>query len=463
MIALSVSCGRTRETMRQMTSRDFASSLLSAIARFSHDRRGVSATIVAIALPGLIGVSALGVETGLWYTVKLQNQSTADAAAISAAYQVIADKTSVTGNLIPAASEAAAQNGYSGSTPAVVYPYSDSIVSNGVVVTLQQTQPELLSSMFLPSVTISTEAVAVVKALDNLCILALATTGAGVVFGDLSFLDAPDCAVGANSTSTSAIVIRGDIGSITAATLVTAGGITFNGDPVDPATPPSELILTSRLQIGAPSIRDPYARILTRAFLSSGIPATPAATHAWTDVTATITPGLYDGGMSFGANAIVDLTPGIYYVTNGDFFIASGATVTCMTCRDANGVTIVLTTPDPPGGGAIGNAQIQKGSTVTLQAPNSGPFSGLLLVQDPLAADGDGSDSAFEGGLGMSLTGLLYFPNAAVGFRGNPSATYTLLVARQVTVHSRSHLSNLGCSTAGLTNLPTVYTAVLAE
>ena len=91
-----------------MTSLNLAGSLLSAIARFSHDRRGVSATIVAIALPGLIGFSALGVETGLWYTIKLQNQSAADAAAISAAYQVIADKTSVTSNLIPAASEAAA-------------------------------------------------------------------------------------------------------------------------------------------------------------------------------------------------------------------------------------------------------------------------------------------------------------------------------------------------------------------
>ena len=191
MIALSVSCCRARQIMRQMTSRDLAGALLSAIARFSHDRRGVSATIVAIALPGLIGFSAFAVETGLWYTIKLQNQSAADAAAISAAYQVIADKTSVTDNLIPAASEAAAQNGYSGSTPTVVYPYSDSIVSNGVVITLQQTQPGLLGSMFLPSVTISTEAVAVVKALDNLCVLALATTGTGIVFGDSSSLDAP--------------------------------------------------------------------------------------------------------------------------------------------------------------------------------------------------------------------------------------------------------------------------------
>jgi hypothetical protein len=283
-----------------------------------------------------------------------------------------------------------------------------------------------------------------------------------VVFRDSSSLDAPDCAVGANSTSKSAIGIQGDTGSITAATLVAAGGITFNGDPVDPATPPSELILTSRLQIGAPSTHDPYARTLTHAFLSSGIPASPAATNTWTDVTATITPGRYGGGMSFGANAIVDLTPSVYYVTNGDFSIALGATVTCMTCSGANGVTIVLTTPDPSGW-TIGNAQIQKGATVTLQAPNSGPFSGLLLVQDPLAAGGEGPDNAFEGGPGMNLTGLLYFPNATVAFRGNPSATCTLLVASQVTIDSSSHLSTSGCRTAGLTNLPTVYTVALAE
>jgi hypothetical protein len=63
----------------------------------------------------------------------------------------------------------------------------------------------------------------------------------------------------------------------------------------------------------------------------------------------------------------------------------------------------------------------------------------------------------------MNLTGLLYLPNATVGFRGNPSATCTLLVASQVTIDSSSHLSTSGCRSAGLTNLPTVYTVVLAE
>ena len=59
-------------------------------------------------------MSALGVESGIWFAVKLQNQSAADSAAISAAYQVIAGKTDVIGELTAAAGEAARRNGYKG-------------------------------------------------------------------------------------------------------------------------------------------------------------------------------------------------------------------------------------------------------------------------------------------------------------------------------------------------------------
>ena len=68
-------------------------SLSGAIARIFHDNSGASAALVAIALPALIGFGALGAETGVWFTIKLQNQSAADAAAISAAYEIIAGKT----------------------------------------------------------------------------------------------------------------------------------------------------------------------------------------------------------------------------------------------------------------------------------------------------------------------------------------------------------------------------------
>src|SRR5437667_6257251 len=135
--------------------------------------------------------------------------------------------------------------------------------------------------------------------------------------------------------------------------------------------------------------------------------------------------------MSVGTGASIDLQPGVYYVTEGDLSIASGATVTCTTCGGASGVTIVLTGASAS---AVGNVQIASGARVTLRAPNSGTFSGLLFIQDPLAipAGGNTPDSVLAGGFTMNLTGLLYFPTTKVRFQGNPGATCTLLIASRV-------------------------------
>src|SRR6266851_4060358 len=102
------------------------------------DERGAIAVLVAIALPVLFAFGALAINSGLWYTMKRQNQSAADAAALSAAYQVVAmwPSPSVVNHLIPAATEAAAsQNGYAGSAltscaggSQVCYPYTDSLL-----------------------------------------------------------------------------------------------------------------------------------------------------------------------------------------------------------------------------------------------------------------------------------------------------------------------------------------------
>ena len=109
------------------------------LQRVLHDKRGLSAVTVAVSLPVLFGVAGLGIDTGLWYTIKRQNQSAADAAALSAAYEVIGGHncpTDVTTYLVPAASEAATRNNYGGTTPSVTCPYSDSVVASGVKVTV---------------------------------------------------------------------------------------------------------------------------------------------------------------------------------------------------------------------------------------------------------------------------------------------------------------------------------------
>jgi Flp pilus assembly protein TadG len=412
---------------------------------------------VAAVFPVLIGFETLGVETGLWYMIKRQDQSAADAAAIAAAHEIIAGKTDLADDLIPAASAAAEHNGYAGTAPQIVYPYGDSVAANAVAVFLQRSE-RVLGSNFLPTVTIASKAVAVLGVLDDVCVLALSTTGTGVEVDSASHLDATGCAVAANSTSGNAIDIRSQTGSLSASTLVTPGQISLHGNPIDPAAPPPEFSPTPRTLIGAPSIPNPYANTLTHAFLRNQM--TTAAVNVWSAEITTIVPGRYNQGISVQPPGI-DLKPGVYYVTGGGFSIASGAAVTCTACGGGNGVTIVLTSADD-GAGSVGNFQIMPGAIVTLRAPSSGTFSGLLLIQDPLAGENT-ADSVLTGGSTMTLTGLLYFPATAVRFQGNLDATCTLLIASRVGTNGSVRFATSGCAGAGLSNRPAVYTVALVE
>src|SRR6202022_1207320 len=92
--------------------------------RLRRDQRGIAAVTVAIALPLLLAFGALAINSGLWFTIKRENQSAADAAAISAAYELMAGpKDACTDpnfanfradRLTPAAAQAVAANQHAG-------------------------------------------------------------------------------------------------------------------------------------------------------------------------------------------------------------------------------------------------------------------------------------------------------------------------------------------------------------
>jgi len=104
-----------------------------------------------------------------------------------------------------------------------------------------------------------------------------------------------------------------------------------------------------------------------------------------------------------------------------------------------------------------------------LQAPNSGTFSGLVIVQDsnglPPGTTYTSRRSTLEGP-GATLNGLVYFPNASMTFQGNPSSAgpkCLVVVVDALIVDGPSSLATSGCTSAGLTNLPTINTVSLAE
>jgi Flp pilus assembly protein TadG len=462
---------------------DFVRSLSGTIVRILRDRTGATATIVAIALPGLIGMCALGVETGVWFAIKLQNQSAADFAAISAAYEVIAGKTNVTGGLTAAADEAARQNGYKGGVPAVAAPYSDGIVTNGIAVTLQQSQGALLAAMFLPGVTIANTAVAAIEVLDHPCILALGTNSTDVEIAASTQLDMPSCSVAANSISSAAIELRSSTSAVAAATLVTAGEISLQGIPINPAAPPPEFALSSPAMIGAPSVADPYAGTLTHAFLIAGMPtrnckpsghvtaypgncAIPGKSLTAPQILLSANTQI-SGSWHITSGQTVDLSPGTYWVT-GNLTLQSLAVLKCSTCDNTKGagVTIILTAQT----NKIGVMSVASNATLTLNAPHSGPFRGLSIIQDsnglPAGTTYTSTQSTIGGTPGAMLNGLVYFPNSSMIFHGAPSATgpqCLLLVVKTLDIDAASRLEAGGCSGAGLGNLPVIDTVAVAE
>ena len=354
--------------------------LSSAIARAWRDERGVSAVVIALGATALIGVAGLGVETGMWYSVKRQNQSAADAAAISAAYEVLAGNTNVTTNLTPAATSAASQNGYTGTTPVVVYRYTDSIVSsadNAVAVTLQTTKSASLAGLFLPSVTIQTKAVARVFPAAPGCILTLSPTGEDVEISGSSTLSAPDCSVMAASTDNCAINDHDAGGSIVAKYLVTAGQVSYGTGctTVDPTNPPSNM--QAGIMTGVPSqqFTDPYGSssgttyfvnpctntggYLSHAFLTCNMPATSACVTSLPSVAGGIR---YCGTMTI-KNATVDLVP-------------SGGIGSVTLTSQGNNYSTTPTVAISGGGGsgatAVATLSGKKVSAITITNPGSG-------------------------------------------------------------------------------------------
>jgi hypothetical protein len=479
----------------------------TALLRLRRDDRGITAPLLALSLAVLIGMAGLGAETGLWYTIKRVNQSAADAAALSGAFEVLAGQPYA--DMCGFAQRDAERNGFvfasytcPGSTPGCTSPASGQMCANyppvlganirdpnSFEVILAQDQSTLLSSLSLPSVTIGTRAVAVIHELDDACLLALDphASDAILIKGNLNM---PNCSIVADSDSSSAIDVQGSA-IVTADTLRSHGGITKTG-----GTPTINLKYPA--QSNAPVVVDPYAPgiapgncttlCLTHTFLTTGMPnARPCITATGSCVVQS-NSNLLNGNVTLSANTqihvvggpwtiqnqIVNLSPGTYWVTDGDVSLGAGGILECTLCDPATGagVTIIFTisTGTTVGGFTMqANTNVGNPSTAPnfFNAPNSGTFKGLLFIQDSngLPNGTMWNDPTFQGGPNTVLNGLVYTPRAGITFNGKVAAGGTgclLVVADKLTLSGDSQLDPTGCEAAGVPP-PDVQTVVLAE
>jgi Putative Flp pilus-assembly TadE/G-like len=345
----------------------------------------------ALAMPLVVGAGALGVETNFQYIQQTHLQVAADAAAYVGALDNRASSSSSA--MIADASAIATSNGWSSAngtiqvnTPPTSGPNQ---VAAATEVVLSQRVPRFFTAYFNKGpMVIHARAVAIYTTAANACILALNKSASQAIniHGNTT-VTLVGCDVMANSIANDALNIWGSATlstdcAVSAGGYANSGGLTLTG-----ANCPS--VVTQ-----APRARDPFAGLAT--------PSTGPSLSVpnGNNNTVTLSPGYYPSGMDL--KGTVTLSPGVYYVSGTGFNVNANAIVT------GSGVTIYLASGSQVS--MMGNAH------VSLSAPQSGTYSGILFFGDPSATSGS---NTFNGDSSSSLTGNIYFPTQAVTYSGN--------------------------------------------
>jgi hypothetical protein len=367
----------------------------------------VTMMLSVVALMAFLG---LAIDVGYQQYVKTGMQTAADAAAVGGAQEL---RTSGSTNLVSSAKADAAANGFTdgqnsvsitvNNPPASGYSTGD---ATAVEVLIYQTVPTFFMQVLgFSSGTVRVRAVARVGGGTN-CFYVLDPSMASALSVSGGVTVQFSCGVQVNSTSNTAFTVTGG-SHATAPYFWVAGKYTVNG---------GSSITPAPIQ-GASVLSDPL----------SGLPRPAVGACTYTSVsvgngaTTTLSPGTYCKGISLGGGATVTFNPGTYVIKGGGLTISNGAHVT------GNNVTFYNSYAT---GYAYAPFTFNGGTTVTLTAPTTGSYAGILLFQDPTVVSA--AVNTFSNGTTSVLTGTLYFPTTALSYSGGATAAYTIIVADSV-------------------------------
>ncbi|HEX5069279.1 MAG TPA: pilus assembly protein TadG-related protein [Vicinamibacterales bacterium] len=372
--------------------------------------------ITALSMVALLGIAALSLDASFMYDKRNRLHAAADAAAKSAAIEVLRNPGVSQASLEAFADQQVAAHGFtstraSGTTsvvinhPPIVGPnfigdvnYVEAIVSEptstffGAIVgwsSMTPTASAIAGNGNPTSCWITNQDFSVGNSTH------LEFTGCGVSVGrNLSISNGANTGIwGPSGGSAPSVAVTG-----------TCSGQCTGGH-------------AGSLTTGAPRPVDPLAGL--------ALPTNPGGCTAGT--ATTLTPGCYTSI----AASVDTLQPGIYYVT-GDVSIGNNDTLT------GNNVMLFLT-----GSGRInvtGNSAI-----LTLTAPTSGPYKGIAIFQDPANSTNFNAANSFT----LDVTGAIYMPGTDVSIANNlffASTTCTLFIAKSLSIaKGTGTINNSGC------------------
>lgn len=379
--------------------------------------RGSVAVMIALALPVLIGLVALGTEITLLLFKQRQMQSAADGAALGAATAL------QSGHPAPGV-EARAIAGYLGfvdgaggvtitvNTPPLSGPQQGS--SGAVEVIIAQPQALSLVTLFYSGTfNVGARAVAIIGS-GSYCVLQLGN-GGNVRIGNGAVANLNQCGLAVNGSDSQALLVNGGANLNAQSVSVVGGASVNNGGSINPS---------SALKTSQAPVADPYAGVAIPAYSGCG-QGNGLNLSAWKSTPYALSPGVYCNGLSVSNGNSATLAPGVYIIDRGTFSF-TGANLT------GTGVTIVLTSST---GSNYASFVISNGATATLSAPTSGATAGLIFYGDRRAPTSTSSN--FAGGAALNFTGAIYLPTETLTWdngSGNNASTCTELIAGKITL-----------------------------
>ncbi|HEY2445354.1 MAG TPA: hypothetical protein VGI20_06415 [Rhizomicrobium sp.] len=387
--------------------------------RFLRDRGGNIAIIAAVTMTATAGMAGLVAEYGDGLFNRIEDQRSADVAALAGANNYAANNS--VSAMTDTVSRSATLNGLSGSAAVASIVSSPTGDGNQAVKVIVSSSVPLMFSRFVSSrssLPVQAAAYAEIKPSSMDCILALdATAQEAIKIGGNADVQAPHCNVVSDSANSDAFDV-GNSAQLTTSCAIAVGGIS-GGSGLQ------ETVCTNP-DTPAASTPDPYASLPVPTSVGSG----PCVTIPKSLVT--YSPGHYCSGISISGAAT--FSSGIYYI-DGGFSLQGGSTVT------GTDVMFYIT--------KNGTFSMSGSATVTLSAPTSGTYAGILFFGDRSASNS--SDNKINGSNSSTLTGVLYFPTQQITYSGNSGAatTCTQLIGDTITFTGSTTVSN-SCSGTGV-------------
>ncbi len=379
-------------------------------------RRGAVVVLTAICLVVLIGALALSIDGGTMLDRRRHLQASADAAALSGVADLfkryVANRGVDTGGTAQTCALAiSAANGYNNDYANNPDSYTNKVTVNippltgikagkpgCVEVIIEYRETRRFSGVFgsgkLPVVARAVAGCSYDSLMDGIICLDGSVSGSLNAHGGAAarVIGAP---VIVNSNDNSAAISNGS-----ASTTLTAPAFYVTGNYV--STGSSQFIGT--MNVGTRPVPDPLAFLLPPTVASLPTGTITSKNQQGGGKTYTLTPGVYNGGLSFGGQDSVIMQPGVYYMNAGGFSFSGQGSLT------AQGV-MLYNAPNK-------NSQsisITGQGAVIISPMTSGPYAGISFFEDRA-----GTAPINIAGSGMyNIKGTYYAANAPISLSGN--------------------------------------------